>query len=274
VHPVSDWTIKYGDRPPHDAPDRRRIVSSVLKSVDLVCAFVGEHREHTLTELAGKVGLPVPTAHRLLATLEFAGWVERDHHGRYRLSLRLAEIARDVLAKVDLREIASADMRELSNQTGETAYIVVREGDHAVCVERVESYNRVRVMSWDIGNVLPLYAGAAPLAILAFQEAAERHRILHAGALEPPIGGTLDPEEVEERLATIRSNRYAISVDETIPGIASIGAPIFRGDGTVAGAISIGGVASTMMGDRLPQLTAAILTASRTISAKLGFRQE
>lgn len=266
---VESWSVRYG-RPGHPAPTPRNLVGAVLKSVSLVEAFLGGPHELSLGELARRTGYPGPTVHRLLATLEHAGWVTRTNAGGYRLSLHMTEIARHVLSGVDLRQQALGPLQELTQRTGETAYLVVREADHAVCIERVESINMVRIMSWDVGSVLPLYAGGAPLALLAFTAPEERARLLRAGPLEPPLGRPVTPEEVEQRLASFREQGYSISSEETIAGITSIGAPVFGNDGSLVAAVSVGGLSSTMTDERLPQLARAVHETGEAISRRIG----
>lgn len=267
---IDSWSVRYGKPAPSEPP--RNLVAAVIKSVAVVEAFLGRPGELSLTEIVNVTGFPAPTVHRLLATLEYAGWVTRTNHSGYALSLHIAEIARHVLSGINLRDQALSPMQELTQRTGETAYLVVREANHVVCIERVESYNMVRVMSWDVGSVLPLYAGGAALALLAFTPARERAALLGPGPLDPPMGGPRSVEDVEQRLSQFREQGYSVSSEETIPGIASIGAPVFSADGTVAAAVSIGGLSSTMMGERLPLLAAAVSDAGRTISGRMGFR--
>jgi DNA-binding IclR family transcriptional regulator len=270
AEPTNDWTVRYA--PPVKSPEQRHLVGSLLKGIALVEAFLGGPTELTLSELTRRTGYPTPTVHRLLATLEHAGWIQRGANGGYQLSLRLTEVSRHVLAGINLRDQALGVLQQLTRQTRETAYLVVRQADHAVCVERVESYTMVRIMSWDVGSILPLYAGGAPLALLAFQPVAERERLLHTGPLEPPLGNPLSPEEVDARLAEFRAQGWTVSAEETIPGIASVGAPVFGPDGQVTAAISVGGLSSSIMGARLKEISSAVVDAGRTVSQSLGYR--
>jgi DNA-binding IclR family transcriptional regulator len=47
------------------------------RALSVLGAFDAEHRALTLTELARRAGLPVPTAHRILADLARWGAVQR-----------------------------------------------------------------------------------------------------------------------------------------------------------------------------------------------------
>jgi IclR family transcriptional regulator, KDG regulon repressor len=267
--PTAAGTDKYRER--IEPGDRRKLVASVLKAGTLVDAFLAGPPEVTLAELARRTGYPSPTVHRLLATLDHVGWVSRGESGGYRLSLYIVELAQHVLSGINLREQSLAPMQELTHRTGETAYLVVRGADHVVFVERIESFNMVRVMSWDVGSTLPLYAGGAALALLAHTPAEERDRLLGDGPLELPIGAQMSREALEERLRGFRATGVAVSSEEIIPGIAAVGAPVFGPDGHVAAAVSIGGLTSTIMGERLDSITEAVREAGRVISTRIGF---
>lgn len=268
---VEQWSTKYGRVVP--PKDQRKLVQSVLKSIELVEAFLGGPRELSLTDLVKQTGLPMPTVHRLLGTLEYAGWIAHGDGGGYVLSLRIAELARHVLAGINLRDQALPVMQALTKTTGETSYLVVREANHAVCIERVESYNMVRVMAWDVGSVLPLYAGAGPLSLLAFLPDDERDKILGHGELDLPIGTITTRDDVEQKLESVRQHGVSISSEETIPGITSVGAPILDRTGQVIAAFSVGGMSAAILGARREDLTSALLDAGLEISRRLGYRE-
>lgn len=63
----------------------------------------------------------------------------------------------------------------------------------------------------------------------------------------------------------------SVSYEETIPGIASVGAPILARAGGVAGAVSVSGLTSTMIGERTDLLAEAVREAGREISAAMGY---
>lgn len=257
----------------HDEAAQRKLVGAVLKVVDLIEIFPGGPNELSLTELTARTGFPMPTVHRLLATLEHARWVQRGPNGGYCLSLRLVEIAKHVLAGIDLREQAYALMHDLTLKCGETSYLVVREADRAVCVERVDSDNMVRIMSMGVGSSLPMWAGAGPLALLAYQGAEESDRVLTATPMQKPTGGELSVPEVQQRLAVIREHGYSTSTEDWIQGISSIGAPIFGADGKILAAISVGGLTSVMMGLRTEMIIQAVVSAAEAISRRLGYQR-
>ncbi|ROO87340.1 IclR-like helix-turn-helix domain-containing protein [Actinocorallia herbida] len=63
--------------------------TAASRLLDVLGAFGVEHAELSLTEIARRARLPLPTAHRLAAALVAWGALERGADGRYRVGLRL-----------------------------------------------------------------------------------------------------------------------------------------------------------------------------------------
>ena len=138
-------------------------VYSVLKACRLVDCFSHAKPELTFSDLVDHSGMNRTTVHRLLSTLERAGWVERVN-GRYRLTIRLFQIGSIVSRTLDLRTEARPLLAHLAAELGDTAYLVIVVEDTAVCLDRVEGANPVTVTSklFNVGQSLPLHVGAAP----------------------------------------------------------------------------------------------------------------
>jgi DNA-binding IclR family transcriptional regulator len=233
-------------------------VAAVLKAIRVV-----EELEHAgplaPAELARRTGNPPATMYRLLGTLEHAGWAERRGEG-YALSVRLAQLASAEPSRSGLRRAARPILRALSERTGETVYLAVRVGDEVLCLDRIESSSLVRVMTWDVGQQLPLRLGAVSLAILAHLPEEEAVRI--AAVAE-------DRDELLAVLAEVRATGASISVGEVAPGVASVGAPVLDRSGSVIAAISIGGLAPAIQ-NRQDELSRAAKRAAEDISRVTG----
>ena len=122
------------------------------------------------------------------------------------------------------------------------AFLCVRRGPRAVCLERIEGY-AVQSLAMLLGGSLPLYAGAAPRALLAFLPVAEQSAILKDTSQQlrddPPRP---DDKDIIADIARIRSVGYSVSDGDVTPGIASLGAPVFNHRGEVQGALSLSGL--------------------------------
>src|SRR4051812_34993299 len=116
----------------------------------------------TLSELSERLQISKSTVHRLLSSLEQVGFVEKEARpGCYRLGLKLFELGSLVQGRLELRQIALPYMAQLVEHTDETAFLIVRDGLQAVCIERIEGAH-VQALALKVGGTLPLHAGGGP----------------------------------------------------------------------------------------------------------------
>jgi DNA-binding IclR family transcriptional regulator len=124
-----------------------------------------------------------------------------------------------------------------------------------------------------LGGSLPLYAGAAPRALLAFLPPAEQDAVL----ADPTERLRDDPPRpaltaLKADLTVIRSKGYSISDGDVTPGIAALGAPVFNHRGEVDGALSISGLRGQVLGASVLEDNVALLRrAAADASAALGW---
>jgi DNA-binding transcriptional ArsR family regulator len=72
-----------------------------------------------VTRLARHLGVPVPTAYRMLRALERAGYVEQLAESKeYRLTLKLFELGSRVASRTTLRDLAAVEVERLALQPG------------------------------------------------------------------------------------------------------------------------------------------------------------
>ena len=145
----------------------------------LLGAFDAGHRELSLSELARRSGVPVSTAHRLVA--ELAGWgaLRRTAAGAYVVGGRLWDIG--LLAPVarELREVAVPFLHDLYGATLETVHLAVREDDHVLYLETLSGTRSVPVVS-TVGSRLPMHATGVGKVLLAYAPGDVRQRVLAA----------------------------------------------------------------------------------------------
>ncbi|MGO4596311.1 IclR family transcriptional regulator [Terrabacter sp. 2RAF25] len=231
--------------PPASPPgDSGRTVTS--KVLAILATYESSPGSLSLTQLADGAGLPLPTAHRLVAELVGWGALERDENGRYAVGLRLWEIAQN--AQRELRDAARPYLQDLFSLTQETAHLAVREGHEALYIDRIYSSKRVPRAS-RVGGRLPLHATAVGKVLLAFEEPWVRDAYVARGLEAPTRHTHVNPTRLLEELETIREQGYATTNEEVRPGSCSIAVPVQSGDGRVPA--SIGLVMLSRQSDRM-----------------------
>lgn len=252
---------------PHATEARANL--TLEKGLDILSLFGGRAAALSVPDIQRELDIPQSTLYRLLRSMKSKGWVEDDASGRYRLGLRILDLARVVQRRLDVVEVARPVMQNLSETTGETILLTKISGQQAICIERVEGPQLVRV-SMERGVLLPLHAGASATILLAYLDGKRRDEILAGGDLTRFTENTLvDPEVIRRRLERIRENGYAFSDHEVDQGARSIGAPIFDPDGQITAGISLVAPAGRLPDARIPDMARLVKEAAASITALL-----
>lgn len=256
-------------------PEAQAGVQSVRRALDLLEAFLKHGPEIGLTEIAQLIQLNKATAYRLLSTLEERGYVERSLESRkYRLGVRAFELGLYFQSQLQIRRIALAYMKTMVEQTGEAAFLCVREGDEALCIERVEAEHEVNIFTLRVGGRQPLHCGGAPRALLAGmsdQEARDYARRTGLPGLTPYTITSL--EALLEDIHLTQTRGYAVSMNDVVIGIAAVGSPIYDHTGQVVASISLSGLSSRYGPERISELAAIVVGAAERFSRQLGCQE-
>ena len=245
-------------------------VSVTSRALALVGAFDETHRRRTLTSLAERAGLPVPTAHRLVAELVEWGALARTASGEYVVGRRLWDIGLLAPVQAGLVEAASPYLHDLYGATLATVHLAVRDGDAVLYLDRLRGHASVPVVS-TIGSRLPMHATGVGKVLLAHAPADVRARVLDSladrRARITPYTIT-QPGRLRRQLAQVVREDHATTVEEMSLGACSVGVPVRRGGEVIA---ALGIVVPSLGRDR-SRLVAALAVASRGITRALEFR--
>jgi DNA-binding IclR family transcriptional regulator len=212
--------------------------SVTSKVLALLAAFSPATPELTLSELARRAGVSVPTAHRRVAELVEWGALERGPDGRYRIGLRLWEVAALAPRGLGLRELVMPYLEDLYEVTHENVQLAVREGLEVVYVERIAGRGSVRVLT-RVGGRFSLHSTGVGLVLLANAPAEVQEEVL-AGPLRRLTARTVvDPTRLRAVLADVRREGYAVSDRQVTMDALSVAAPILDHEGTVVAAVSL-----------------------------------
>jgi DNA-binding IclR family transcriptional regulator len=252
-----------------DEQGGRAVVESVLRATRLMGCFRHGEPELSLAELVRRGGYSKTTTYRLLTTLQVAGWLERTDEGAFRLTLRPFQIGSVLLDSLDLRREAPPVMRRLSEASERTVYLTIPAGVHAVCIERIDRGQAVRVMDLHVGGSQPLHLGAAPRALLAYHEDDLLPELLRFG-LESRTPKSLSTEDsLRADLAATRRRGYSISDSDATVGVAALGAAVFDVSERAVASISIGGLSEQLLPPQDGDVS-LLVRAAADISARLG----
>ncbi|MFM8802470.1 MAG: IclR family transcriptional regulator [Planctomycetia bacterium] len=249
--------------------------TSLSKALGLLEATAGHATGRTLADLAVEVGMPKPTAHRILKTLTELGYLERPQAGIYRQSPQAKRLVSDEATR-RLIDAAARPLRDLHARCQETVNLGTLRHDRVLYLEVLECTLPLRRVANRTSD--PFHTTALGRAIAAYLPADRQRRLLARARLERRTSATIaDRPALVAELARVAKQGYAIETEETDVGVICIGAAVFSGD-EVAGAISVSvptaraQPAARRQLLQLVQKTAQAISAALTKSAKAATR--
>lgn len=249
-------------------------MKSVDRAFSVLDCFKPDTPDYTLNELARKLKVSKGTVHRILLTAQKRGIIEQNPEtSRYQLGIKVFELGSIVARRMDLRNESLPILKKIAEDTGETSFVVVKDGDEAICIERIEGHNFLRALFLEVGRRMPLHIGAGPKVLLAHMSDADIKNWIKKKKLNAWTKHTVtEPEKLWEDIRNIREKGYALSMEDVTIGAAAIGSPIRKAGGKVVGAVSISGASINFQGERLAYYTNVIKEAGREISRRLGYQ--
>lgn len=220
-------------------------VTAVTRALDLLGAFEMGEPQLSLMELSRRVSLHKTTVLRLARTLAMSGYMVQCDNAEWRLGPAAGWLGVRYQSAFDVQNVVEPLLRDLVQQTGESAAFYVREGNVRSCIARVEGPHPLRHHA-RMGQALPLDRGSPGRVILAFSG---------------------EPGEPYE---SIRRKGYHLSMGEREKGVATVSAPIFGLHWRLLGSVCISGPESRLDEARLRSLAQVVITAANQLSYSLA----
>lgn len=246
----------------------QKTVVKCLKVLEAVC----RRSPQGITELASELRLGKSNIHRLLTTLEGAGYVRHtSDFGKYEPTLKLWEVGVQILDRLDVREAARSHMQSLIRQTGETIHLSVLDGGDVVYIDKIEGDHPVRAYS-QLGGRAPAYCVATGKALLACLAATD---VLRAcPKLEPHTPNTVRTHNaLLKELTMVRRLGYATNKGEWRANVGGAAAPVYDANGRAVAAIGISGPTERLKPRVLQKLGSTdVVAAAAKISSALGYK--
>jgi IclR family transcriptional regulator, KDG regulon repressor len=217
-------------------------IKSVEKAIDLLFLFDGDRSVMDVKTIARTLGIPLRTTYRLANTLRnrHALTIE-ERTGLCRLGPRLRSLLAAIDDSTDIPRRAGPFLAALATATGETAQLYLPQGDEVLLVDIAESPHVLRAGPRK-GQRIPLHCGAGAKAVFAFQPPEEWDAYIRRNGLKPYGPNTVtSPEKLKRDLVSIRRTRFAVSHQEFIPGVRSLGVPLRDASDRVMGSLGLVG---------------------------------
>jgi DNA-binding IclR family transcriptional regulator len=214
-----------------------------VKSADRALAIldlVASRGSIRFNELVASLDLPRSSTHGLLQTLVNRGWLDLDAETRrYSIGLHAWNVGQAYPGHGSLLNVAVPVMDALARRIGQTVQLARLDGVEALYVAISEAPQPIRLAN-SVGMRLHAHAtgiGKALLAQLPPEESAHRLRSVALPRFTPQT--IVEPDRLDQELATIRARGYALDQEEVMTGCHCVAVPLLDDGNGFITALSI-----------------------------------
>ncbi|PCH79828.1 MAG: IclR family transcriptional regulator [Hyphomicrobiales bacterium] len=195
------------------------------------------------------------TIHRILSTYEKRKNVEMDTATQeWFIGSENFRFGSAYLRRSGVVEHVRPFMRELMEETGETANLGTEVHGEVMFLSQVETHENIRAF-FPPGTKSPMHASGIGKALLAHAEPSKIAKYLDREKLESFTTNTISsPAALQNELLKIKEQGYAFDNEEKSTGMRCVAASIFNSYGEVIAGLSISGPSIRLPLDRIDQI--------------------
>jgi DNA-binding IclR family transcriptional regulator len=246
-------------------------VPALEKGLDLLEALAAQPEPRSQTDLARALGRSPSEIFRMLACLERRGYIVKEEaSGRYRLTLRLYELAHTHTPVDQLLHAADGPMRELARRVREAVHLSVLSDGRLLVLSQVESQNRTRV-SVEIGARFPLVLTASGRVLLAHLPQEELRALLARDEDWARLGAAARGRFLADLLRIRRDGVFQGKSDLT-HGIRDVAALVGNPRVGIAAAVCVPSLVVVGKPKPAAEIRAAVRDCAATITRNLGLQ--
>jgi DNA-binding IclR family transcriptional regulator len=244
-----------------------------IESVDnalKVLLLLGERSELRLTDVAEYLDVASSTAHRLLAMLQYRGFMRQDPRTKvYRPGTALTGVAFSILQRFDVRETLHPFLESLNQDLAETVHLAVLDGGSVRFIDAIESPQASRVSS-RLGKSMPAHCTSSGKAMLSYLSGDELRRLYPDEELDGLTPNSVRTRTaLESELAKVRRRGYATSNQESENGVSSLAVGFPPGQGPMRMALNVSAPVHRMNRDTGRRIADALKAAVTEAAALL-----
>jgi IclR family KDG regulon transcriptional repressor len=255
-----------------DAEDRQRVGVQSLGRAFAILEEVARHREGIgLADLSKLVGLHNSTTFHLAKTMVSLGYIRQEKDSkRYRVGGPLFALAASALDEIEMVNVATPVLEDLSRETGESSHFAVRMGDAVVVIARTSGPGAFHLTD-RVGVLRPAHCTALGKVILASLRQDQLERFLERVDLKPSTEKSITeiPQLLRE-IAEVRRTGVAFDEGEFNLEVRCIAVPVKDFTGQIIGALGISGPIWRQSNQVLQAKAKTVQAAANRLSAALG----
>lgn len=244
---------------------------SILRSLQILETFAVPNPVFSIPEISRHVGLHRSTVHRLVVTLETAGWLRKlPNTEKYTLGIKVSTLGSIANAGISSKEVVRPLLEDLARKTGETVILSMSNNLESLCIDKVESSQAIKISS-NIGQNFPLHAGATGFAVLLGMPTELVEKVLFSKPLTAYTEKTIvEPNALLDLYKQHKQNGYIVTCGIVDAGVTAIAAPIFFMKENAYGSVGIVLPENRATAENIELLIKMVLETKKAINKKIG----
>jgi DNA-binding IclR family transcriptional regulator len=218
----------------------RDTIQALGRGLEVLNVLSGSSEGMLAKTISAATGFNISTCYHLLNTLVATGYATKQEDQRFRLSNKLCFPSAALLDQARAVNVLDEHLSALGTATSETAYLALRDGDDIVVTAIRRSPNASAGALLHVGYTGAGHALALGKALLADMDEQEVGEYVDNHGLEKLTDRTVDkgPRLLDD-LTEIRQRGYALDMEELVPGVCCVAAPVSDSSNRVIGALGI-----------------------------------
>lgn len=250
--------------------DRAYGPRTIQRASDVLRALSGSQNGMRLSDIAAAASLHKATTHRLLAAMAREGLVEQDERRRYHLGAEIWILGMAAARRFDISGLAATALDRIAEHTGDTAFLSIRSGNQAICIDRREGHFPIRTLTLEVGSRRPLGVGAGSLALLAYLPDQEIKEVIAANRKRLSKYPGFAPPTLWQLIGDARRDGHTFNEGRIVSDMSAVGVAIFGHVGTPAAALSCAAISSRMQEARRREIVTLLREEAERIGARLN----
>ncbi|MFT4089555.1 MAG: IclR family transcriptional regulator [Asticcacaulis sp.] len=262
-------SIKSEDSKPQDSKTLAG-TQTLVRGLDVISAVSDGHV--TVQAISESLNLTRSTAHRLASTLVDQRFLNFTPRVGYSLGPKLLELGHQASRQMSLTRTAHDYLVNLAHATSDTVHLGIRDGDHALYLDKVPGGRRVEISS-RVGDRHPLRSTGLGKALLLDESPSEWAAVYDAESVSHP-GYMVGRADWLGRMDTYAAGGYSFDLEENEDRIRCVAAPVRDMGNRIIGALSLSSAAQYMDDDRMQALIPEVIATARAISSEFGWTEK
>ncbi|REF73279.1 IclR family transcriptional regulator [Paracoccus versutus] len=242
---------------------------ALTKGLDILELLASSEQGLTQVEIAKQLGRTTSEIFRMLVVLRQRGYAELGSDERYRITMRLFEVANRHPMLKRLTAIAGPAMQTLANTINQCIHLTILNMDKLLVIAQVDGPD-VSLVTTRLGAQLPLANSPSTTILAAYMNDEELASLFSMIAAETGDGQAGD--QILAELPEVAKQGFCQGPSRILAGVTTLSAPIFDYRGNAVAAVTVPFVHRLGGRETMPvdEARAHLVAVCRDLSRRMG----